>query len=187
MNTTTTADAGRYTVFNAMVDIIAAPGRALDEVRQHPRWLWWPLLTLLVVTILAFVYYQNWVDFEWLVDEAVRGAIAQGTPADLRREILGCSTYELEVAGETPVISDLLVSVEPSLKITSESAPDATGFRHLTITTERDDELGEPLLQALASQNVRLRSLSRTNSTLEDVFLAATRRSWDVRSEDLRK
>ena len=89
MNTSTTAAAGGYSVFNAMVDIIAAPGRALDEVRQHPRWLWWPLLTLLVVTILAFVYYQNWVDFEWLVDEAVRGAIAQGTPADQAEAIRG--------------------------------------------------------------------------------------------------
>ena len=81
----------------------------------------------------------------------------------------------------------MLTSVEPSLKVTKESVPDANGFRHLTLTTEREDELGESLFNALASQNVRLRSLSRAQSTLEDVFLAATRRSWDVRSEDLQK
>jgi ABC-2 type transport system ATP-binding protein len=113
--------------------------------------------------------------------------VAQGTPADLRREILGRSSYELEIAGDTPVISAVLMSVDPSLKVAKETTPDASGFRHLTVTTERDDELGESLLKALATQNVRLRSLSRAQSTLEDVFLAATRRSWDVRSEDLLK
>lgn len=113
--------------------------------------------------------------------------VAQGTPADLRREILGHSTYQLEIAGDTQSVPALLTSVEPTLKITAESAPDAAGFRHLTLTTERDDELGETLLAALSAQKFRLRSLSRAHSTLEDVFLAATRRSWDVRSEDLRK
>jgi ABC-2 type transport system ATP-binding protein len=113
--------------------------------------------------------------------------VAQGTPADLRREILGRSTYELEVVGDTSMISALLASVEPTLKVAAETAPDANGFRHLTLTTERDDELGESLLNALATQNIRLRSLSRAQSTLEDVFLAATRRSWDVRSDDLKK
>lgn len=89
MNTTTSVETGRYTVFNAMVDIIAAPGRALAEVRQHPRWFWWPLLTLLAATVIAFVYYLNWVDFEWMVDEAIRGAIAQGTPPDQAEAIRG--------------------------------------------------------------------------------------------------
>lgn len=113
--------------------------------------------------------------------------VAQGTPADLRREILGHSTYEVELAGETAALPPLLASIEPTLKIKDESAPDAAGFRRLTLTTEREEELGEPLLRALVAQNFRLRRLNRSQSTLEDVFLAATRRSWDVRSDDLRK
>lgn len=113
--------------------------------------------------------------------------VAQGTPADLRREILGHSTYQLELAGETVALPELLATIDPSLRISAETAADPLGFRRLTLTTERDDELGEPLLRALTSQNCRVRSFSRTHSTLEDVFLAATRRSWDVRSEDLRK
>ena len=113
--------------------------------------------------------------------------VAQGTPADLRREILGRSTYRLEVAGDTQTVPELLTAVESTLKITTESGPDAEGFRHITVTTERDDELGEALMKALSTPAIRLRSLRRVHSTLEDVFLAATRRSWDVRSEDLRK
>jgi ABC-2 type transport system ATP-binding protein len=113
--------------------------------------------------------------------------VAQGTPADLRREILGRSTYQLELAGDLAALPALLATVEPTLQLTAQGEPDVAGFRTLTLTTERDEELGEPLLRALAAQSYRLRSLSRAHPTLEDVFLAATRRSWDVKSEDLRK
>jgi len=60
-----------YTVFNAMTDIVTSPGRALDEVRNHTAWLWWPLLTSILVACAAFVYYYSWVDFEWLVDQTI--------------------------------------------------------------------------------------------------------------------
>ena len=106
--------------------------------------------------------------------------VAEGTPAELRREILGHSSYELEIGGETTALPAILAAVEPTLRIAAETEPDAAGFRHLTLTSDRDDELGEPLLRALADAHVRLRSFSRAHSTLEDVFLAATRRSWDV-------
>ena len=87
MSTTAEAATGRYSVFNAMVDIIAQPSRALDEVKKHPRWFWWPLLLSLALGCAAFAYYTNWVDFEWMVDEVIRGAIAQGTPADQAESI----------------------------------------------------------------------------------------------------
>jgi ABC-2 type transport system ATP-binding protein len=113
--------------------------------------------------------------------------VAQGTPADLRREILGRSAYLLELAGEPSTLPDLLAQVEPTLKITSQGEPDLAGFRRYTLASEQDEELGESLVRALAAPPYRLRSFSRSHSTLEDVFLAATRRSWDVRSEDLRR
>ena len=113
--------------------------------------------------------------------------VAQGTPADLRREVLGKSTYQVELAGDPGTLPPVLAAVEPTLQITAQGEPDADGFRRLTLSTERDAELGEPLLRALAAPPYRLRSLSRAHPTLEDVFLAATRRSWDVKSSDLRK
>ena len=113
--------------------------------------------------------------------------VAQGTPADLRRDVLGRSHYELEVAGDTGSLPLLLATIDPTLTVSAEGAPDGDGFRRLTLSTENDGELGESLLRTLAAQPFRLRALSRTKPTLEDVFLAATRRSWDVKSEDLRK
>ena len=106
--------------------------------------------------------------------------VAQGTPADLRREILGRSTYRLELAGELASLPAALAATDPTLIVTAQGEPDAAGFRAVTLTTERDDALGEPLLAALLAQNLRVRALSRVNPTLEDVFLAATRRSWDA-------
>jgi ABC-2 type transport system ATP-binding protein len=106
--------------------------------------------------------------------------VAQGTPADLRREILGRSTYHLDVAGDVAALPPLLASIEPTLEISVQAEADADGFRRLTLTTARDDDVGESLVRTLLAQNYRVRALSRAQPTLEDVFLAATRRSWDV-------
>jgi ABC-2 type transport system ATP-binding protein len=107
--------------------------------------------------------------------------VAQGTPAELRREILGHSTYRIDLAGNAAALPALFAGVEPTLKITETAEPAADGFFALTLITECDDELGEPLLHALTGQNFRVRALSRAHPTLEDVFLAATKRSWDVK------
>jgi ABC-2 type transport system ATP-binding protein len=106
--------------------------------------------------------------------------VAQGTPADLRREILGHSTYHLEIAGDWAALPQVLASVEPTLAVGTQSEPAADEFRTLTLTTQREDELGEALVRALLAQNYRVRALNRVQPTLEDVFLAATRRSWDA-------
>jgi ABC-2 type transport system ATP-binding protein len=106
--------------------------------------------------------------------------VGQGTPAELRREIFGHSTYRLEVAGDLAALPGVLAGVEPTLSIQEDGEPRADGFRVLTLTTARDDELGELLLQALHERNFRVRTLSRRQPSLEDVFLAATRRSWDT-------
>lgn len=113
--------------------------------------------------------------------------VAQGTPDELRRDILGHSTYELELGGDPDQLETTLTALEPSLKIVETSEPDSAGFRTYTLTTDRDDDLGEKLMHTLAQADFRLRALSRSHPTLEHVFLAATRRSWDVKADDLPK
>ncbi len=106
--------------------------------------------------------------------------VAQGTPADLRREIFGDSAYELEVLGDASALAPVLAAVEPSLRLTSEADAGQDGFRRVTLTTSNSADLGEALLRECISRGVRIRALSRAHPTLEDVFLAATRRSWDA-------
>ena len=106
--------------------------------------------------------------------------VAQGTPAELRREVLGVTHYELQLAGDLAALPAVLAAVEPTLIVDASPGPDREGFHALTLTTARDEELGEPLLQALTARGFRIRALARAHPTLEDVFLAATKRSWDI-------
>jgi len=73
-----------YSIFNAMVDIIAAPGKALDEIKSHTSWLWWPLLISILLASGLMLYYYNWVDFPWLIEETIRQL-----PAEDRAEAAG--------------------------------------------------------------------------------------------------
>ncbi len=73
--------ANTYSVFNAIVDIVASPGKALDEIKLHTSWLWWPLLITILLASGVFMYYYSWVDFPWLVEETIRQM-----PAESRAE-----------------------------------------------------------------------------------------------------
>lgn len=79
-----------YSVFNAMVDIFAAPHRALDAVKGRTGWLWLPLLITLVAGAAAVASYAYWVDFEWYVEQTIRQLPPDAPPeaAQQTREIL---------------------------------------------------------------------------------------------------
>lgn len=116
--------------------------------------------------------------------------VAQGTPTALRREFLGRTRYQVEFSGDVAALSEMLRQIDPSLQIDTapgESAsnmPENTepdGFRSLFLTTEREDDQGEVLLRTVAADpRFRLRSFVHSQPSLEDVFLAATKRSWDI-------
>lgn len=67
-----------YGIGNALVDIIAAPSKALDEVRDRVSWLWVPLTIVIVLYIANIFSYYAWADFDWLVDQAVADALQSG-------------------------------------------------------------------------------------------------------------
>jgi ABC-2 type transport system ATP-binding protein len=108
--------------------------------------------------------------------------VAAGTPADLRREVFGQTRYNLEIAGEiAATLPRALTQIEPTLHIAVSGEPDAAGFRKLVLTSAREDDLGDTILHALAIDGrFRVRSLHRAEPTLEDVFLAATKRGWET-------
>lgn len=66
-----------YTVFNALVDIVASPAKALDEIKAHTSWLWTPLLITITLAVAMLVYFYSWVDFPWLVEETIRQVPAE--------------------------------------------------------------------------------------------------------------
>jgi ABC-2 type transport system ATP-binding protein len=107
--------------------------------------------------------------------------VAQGTPDELRSNILGHSLYQLEVRGDVAALPSLLSPIKSDFKVEKVGAADAEGFKEVRVSTESKEELGELILKAvLADGQFRVKSFGRAHPTLEDVFLAATRRSWDV-------
>lgn len=108
--------------------------------------------------------------------------VATGTPAALRREVFGESRYDLEISGDTAgTLPAVLSAIDPSLHIAEAGEPDAAGFRKLLLTTAREDDLGEAVLRGLSGDGrFRVRSLNRAHPSLEDVFLAATKRGWET-------
>ncbi|MEX2497932.1 MAG: YIP1 family protein [Wenzhouxiangellaceae bacterium] len=78
-----------YGIGNALVDIIAAPSKALDEVRDRVRWLWVPMGIVIVLSIASMVTYYAWVDFDWLVDQAVAQALQGGADPSAEAGIRG--------------------------------------------------------------------------------------------------
>jgi ABC-2 type transport system ATP-binding protein len=113
--------------------------------------------------------------------------VASGSPAELRHEMFGHTSYRLEVAGDLSVLAAQLPGIEPTLKLATTAESDGQGFNVVTLMTESRDDLGEKILHTLPALGYRLRSLTRLQPSLEDVFLAATRRSWDARLPDKKK
>jgi ABC-2 type transport system ATP-binding protein len=110
--------------------------------------------------------------------------VASGTPRDLRREYVGRTVYRLESNASPERVAAILDGIAPQLNIDAAEGPDAEGFTAFIIGTPGSDDLGEEMLRRLnAATDVRVRMLGRERSTLEVVFLAATRRSWDLSME----
>lgn len=111
--------------------------------------------------------------------------VAAGSPDKLRAEFFQKPSYRVEIAGPDEKLDAALATL--SVPFTPQAgAPDPAGFRPVILQTEATEDLSEPLLRALGStEGLRIRQFERHRPTLEDIFLAATRRSWEEESTDL--
>ncbi|MBE2215851.1 MAG: ABC transporter ATP-binding protein [Opitutaceae bacterium] len=108
--------------------------------------------------------------------------VAAGTPDQLRSEFINRTGYEIEVHGELAAVRRALEPLgESSTVEAAEGTPDGDGFQVVTVQTGAARDHGEQILRLLgAAEGVRVRALTRHQATLEEVFLAATRRSWET-------
>lgn len=107
--------------------------------------------------------------------------VAEGTPEQLRHKFVDRTIYEVEIQGETEVLKGELASLNTALSLESHEPPNRDGYFLARVRADGTEDWGEALLQRLGHHpGFRLRSLNRRTPTLEEVFLAATRRSWDT-------
>ena len=112
--------------------------------------------------------------------------VGEGSPAELRDTFIDHTTYEVEVHGSAEALKAALATVASGLKIERTSERDTDGFANVTIQIEGKHDYREKLFKALSEKpELRPRSLTAKKAPLEDVFLAATRRSWEEIDESL--
>ena len=105
--------------------------------------------------------------------------VASGTSDSLRQEFLPGNRFEMQVAGSERSVNEALKAKGFEVEILqSETRED--NILNLTVRVEGSGELGPQLIAALNdSANCTLRSLAPRVPNLEEIFLAATKRSWE--------
>ncbi|MBP3525784.1 MAG: hypothetical protein J6J65_04525, partial [Opitutales bacterium] len=80
---------------------------------------------------------------------------------------------------------EILASVCPGAAIVSSSGPDSDGYFSHILRADENSGIGRKLISALAADaRLALREVAYKKPGLEEIFMAATRRSWE-RTSDL--
>lgn len=105
--------------------------------------------------------------------------VAAGTSTELREEFLPSNRFSLIVEGKETAVATCLASRGIDAAIL-ESTPIAENRYELNLRVENEGSLGPQLIQALSNQReFILHSLTPREPNLEEIFLAATKRSWE--------
>ncbi len=106
--------------------------------------------------------------------------VAAGPHEVLCREFLGKSIYKLTVRGDLGALPEAIQKISPALVLLPAPPPDASGNYELALEAPADKDYARALMDNLHPHpRFQLCALSRKPPSLEDVFLAATRRSWE--------
>lgn len=105
--------------------------------------------------------------------------VAAGTSKELREEFLPSNRFSLIVEGNDTAVAACLASRGIDADIL-ECTPIAENRSELSLRVENEGNLGPQLIQLLSNQReFILHSLAPREPNLEEIFLAATKRSWE--------
>jgi len=105
--------------------------------------------------------------------------VAAGTSTELREEFLPSNRFSLIVEGNETAVATCLAGSGIDAAIL-ESTPIAENRSELNLRVENEGTLGPQLIQLLSNQReFILHSLAPREPNLEEIFLAATKRSWE--------
>ncbi|WP_269525795.1 ABC transporter ATP-binding protein [Coraliomargarita parva] len=105
--------------------------------------------------------------------------VACGSSADLRDEFLPGTRYQIDLEGDVQTALQHLKQDGIAYELKEEQKLSDTLSR-LILSTEGNGETGPRLIQSFGrSANCTLHSLALKEPNLEEIFLAATRRSWE--------
>jgi len=105
--------------------------------------------------------------------------VACGTSEDLRQQFVPENTYRLQIRGELAPLEARLHQVEPRLRIEALGTPDEEGYQTVYLKTPCRPQLGNRCIDRIVNEgDWGLREFACLKPNLEDIFMAATRKSW---------
>ncbi len=107
--------------------------------------------------------------------------VASGTLAQMRKRYDLGVRYHLQAKGDLKKLDELLMGISPQLERTKTDPSDEEGFHRVVVDSQVNDDFGSQIIRKVADcSEVTMRECFRRESDLEDVFLAATKRSWEA-------
>ena len=106
--------------------------------------------------------------------------VAKGSSESLRKEYIPAKVFQVKARGDTKELTDVLQKLDPEMEVSALMEMDGAGFHDISIKTLDRAITGEQILTAILKKDSwRVREITEVAASLEEIFLAATKRSWE--------
>lgn len=110
--------------------------------------------------------------------------VASGSSESLRKEFISREKYGISLRVDPSKMREMLGRICSGVEIVSESKPDSAGYYDYILSTDENSDLGCTLIREFSKDSAfGLREVYHKKPSLEEIFMAATRRSWEQTSE----
>ena len=110
--------------------------------------------------------------------------VASGSSESLRKEFISREKYGISLRADPSKMREMLGRICSGVEIVSESKPDSAGYYDYILSTDENSDLGCTLIREFSKDSAfGLREVYHKKPSLEEIFMAATRRSWEQTSE----
>lgn len=110
--------------------------------------------------------------------------VASGSPESLRKEFISRDKYGISLKADPAKMREMLGRICSGVEIVSESKPDSAEYYDYILSTDENSDLGCTLIREFSKDSaLGLREVYHKKPSLEEIFMAATRRSWEQTSE----
>ena len=110
--------------------------------------------------------------------------VASGSPESLRKEFISRDKYGISLKADPAKMREMLGCICSGEEKDSESKPASAGYYDYILSTDENSDLGCTLIREFSKDSaLGLREVYHKKPSLEEIFMAATRRSWEQTSE----
>lgn len=106
--------------------------------------------------------------------------VASGTSDSLRAEYIPAKVFRIKARGDINELTHVLRKLDAEMEVSPLVEVDEDGFHDISVKTLDRNIAGEDLLAAILKRDTwRVREITQVEASLEQIFIAATKRSWE--------